>query len=88
MDTTIKGKPTYEELEKEVRRLKFNESMTQTGLARYLKTTSQATLEMILGTKLPLKIETYFGHPNETLKFDHPNIKHMEGVFTKTIKVD
>ena len=78
-------KPTYEELEKKIKRLETQHQLTQVSIARFLQKTSTLTLELISGTSLPLKIENYFGHPSETLDWENPNIDYMKGVFIKVI---
>lgn len=78
-------KLTYEQLEKRIEELEKKENIVHSAIARYLQKNSQNILELISGTRAPFKLETYFGHPTDTLDFENPNLKHYEHRYIKRL---
>lgn len=83
--TTKKEKPSYEELEKEVKKLRTEKSITHSAIGRYLKQMHIATIELITGTKVAYKAESYFGTLEVQLDMESENFKHIKHLHLKVV---
>ena len=71
-------KPTYEDLLKKIKYLEQNESLIHNTLSQYLQDLNKNVLGLLIGTRAPFKLEKYFGHPNETIDWENPNLEHYK----------
>ncbi len=85
--STTKDKPSYEELEKEVKKLRWYKEKTQKTILKYLQRDMGMTLEMITGADLPLRIDKYYGNL-DFVDMEHENAEYLKGNFVKTIQAD
>lgn len=80
-------KPTYEQLEKKVKQLEFKNIICQNSIGRFLQAQRKATIDLIIQNKLAIKSENYYGHANDFLDWDNPDVDNIKNSFIKVIGV-